>query len=299
MSELKLYQQLRTELSAAMQFLPDKPEENADSTLHALWHKATGYSVSAELAQATPLTELNTAQQTHLHELLRQRYSGTPLSHLTERQCFMGLEMLTGPQALVPRKETELLARAAIEHAKTLAKAQPALVVMDICTGSGNVALTIANAVTNARVFAADLSDDAVALARRNAALLQLSERVELRAGDLLTPFDTPEFLGKVDLLSCNPPYISSAKVQQMPGEIAAHEPHLAFDGGPFGVAILMRLLQESPRFLRSGGWLVFEVGLGQGPALVKHLEKNAAFTTVHEHKDHAGHIRALSAQRC
>lgn len=299
MSEPALYQQLRAELAAAMQFLVDKPEENVDSTLHALWHKAAGYAVSAELAQTSALTELNTAQQAQLYELLRLRNSGTPLSHLTERQRFMELEMLAGPQALVPRKETELLARAAIEHAKTLAAAQPTLVVMDVCTGSGNVALAIANAVVNARVFAADLSDDAVVLARRNATHLRLDERVELRAGDLLAPFETPEFLGKVDLLTCNPPYISSAKIEHLPSEIGAHEPHLAFDGGPFGVAILMRLLQESPRFLRPGGWLVFEVGLGQGAALVKRLERSSAFATVREHTDPAGDIRALSAQRC
>lgn len=298
MTELALYQQLRATLASSLQFLADKPEENADSTLHALWHKAAGFAVSAELAQQTALPELNSAQQTQLHTLLNQRINGTPLSHLTERQRFMQLEMLVGPQALVPRKETELLAHAAIELARPLAALQDTLTVMDVCTGSGNVALAIAAAIANAKVFAADLSEEAVTLARCNATHLQLTERVELRAGDLLTPFDTSEFLGKVDLLTCNPPYISSAKVEHLPNEIGAHEPHLAFDGGPFGVAILMRLLQEAPRFLRTGGWLAFEVGLGQGPALVKRLEKNDAFSLVHEHRDSTGDIRALSAQR-
>jgi release factor glutamine methyltransferase len=296
MSE-SLYRQLRADLVAAVQFLADKPEENADSTLHALWHKVAGFAVSAELAQQSTLPELNSEQQLRLHELVKQRSNGTPLSHLTERQRFMGLEMLAGPQALVPRKETELLARAAIEHARELGTSRQSITALDVCTGSGNIAIAIASAIANARVFAADLSEDAVALARRNADHLQQSERIELRTGDLLAPFDTDEFLGKVDLLTCNPPYISSAKVEHLPSEIGAHEPHLAFDGGPFGVAILMRLLQEAPRFLRPGGWLVFEVGLGQGPALIKRLEKNSAFAAVREHKDRAGDIRALSAQ--
>jgi release factor glutamine methyltransferase len=96
--------------------------------------------------------------------------------------------------------------------------------------------------------------------------------------------------------LTCNPPYISSAKVEQMHGEIADHEPHLAFDGGPFGVAILMRLLQDAPRFLRPNAWLGFEVGLGQGPAMAKRLEK-AGCAEVRTLTDGAGSIRALFAR--
>jgi len=118
-------------------------------------------------------------------------------------------------------------------------------------------------AIPQSQVYAADLSEDAVALARENARHLQLHSRTEFGAGDLLAPFDKPELHGTIDLLTCNPPYISSAKVDHMHQEIAAHEPHLAFDGGPFGVNILMRLLQDAPRFLNHNGWLAFEVGLG------------------------------------
>lgn len=299
-----LYQHLKQQLAANLQFLPDKPEETLDSTAHALWHAAAGKPLSAVLALQTPPCELNADQQQHLTKLMQQRLEGIPLSHITGRQHFMGLEMLSTPEALVPRRETELLARNAIEFAKQLAEsakqvgAQQAQVkVLDVCTGSGNVALAIANAVTNAQVYAADLSEDAVALAKRNAQHLQLAARAEFRAGDLLMPFDTPEFLGQIDLLTCNPPYISSAKVEQMHSEISAHEPHLAFDGGPFGVAILMRLLQEAPRFVRSGGWLVFEVGLGQGPAMFKRMEKNTAYAEVRALNDTAGDVRALAAR--
>jgi release factor glutamine methyltransferase len=123
-----------------------------------------------------------------------------------------------------------------------------------------------------------------------------LQGRTEFRAGDLLAPFDTSDFHGSIDLLTCNPPYISSAKVDQMHGEIARHEPHLAFDGGPFGVAILMRLLQDAPRFLRPGAWLGFEVGLGQGPAMAKRLEKSGC-AQVKSLTDGAGAIRALFAR--
>jgi release factor glutamine methyltransferase len=295
MKDSPLYGELSAQLLSGAQFLPDKPEEDVHSTLHALWHTATGNPCSSERALTLPLAQPDGNQEAALRELVRRRIDGMPLSHLTGRQRFMGLEMLAGPQALVPRAETQLLARAAIE----LAAAMPGpLTVVDVCTGSGNVALAIAHHVPAARVYAADLSEDAVALARRNAAHLDLASRVEFRAGDLLAPFDTPEFMGRVHLLTCNPPYISSAKVKLMPGEISGHEPSLAFDGGPFGVSILMRLLNDAPRFLHAGGWLVFEVGLGQGPAMAKRLKNSAAFDDVQSHTDANGDIRAIAARR-
>ena len=206
--------------------------------------------------------------------------------------------MLAGPDALVPRKETELLARAAVGLCEQLSAQRKQLTVLDVCTGSGNVALAIAQHISTAFVYAADLSEAAVALARRNSTHLGLSARTEFRSGDLLAPFDSAEFHGGIDVLTCNPPYINSAKVSHMASEIAVHEPQLAFDGGPFGIAILMRLLEAAPRFLRTGGWLAFEVGLGQGPALMKRLQKTPAFGELRTVQDEADAIRAILAQR-
>jgi release factor glutamine methyltransferase len=292
-----MYRQLRDRLEGALTFLPDKPEENPDSTLRALWHAAAAAPLSVRRAALMPLPELDDASRARLQQLIDQRIAGTPLAHITQRQSFMGLEMLAGPEALVPRVETELLAAAAIAAAQSVATEQSAVLVVDVCTGSGNVALAIAKQVPAARVYAADLSEEAIALARRNADHLQLTQRAQFAAGDLLAPFDNDEFLGKVDVLTCNPPYINSAKVEQMAGEISGFEPRLAFDGGPFGVAILMRLLEEAPRFVRSGGWLLFEVGLGQGPALIKRLGKNPAFHSVAPILDEHEAVRAISAR--
>ncbi len=292
------FQKLHDRLAAGLQLLPDKPEETARNTLKALWHTAAGKPISAESAESEPLPALDATADRSLEALIDQRLSGIPLAHLTGRQRFMGMEMIAGPGALVPRKETELLARAVIDLARSICEKQSTLRAVDICTGCGNVALTLAQSLTQACVYAADLSPEAVELARRNAQHLGLEARTEFRCGDLLAPFDSPEFLGQVDLLSCNPPYISSAKVDHMAAEIAAHEPHLAFDGGPFGVAILMRLLKESPRFVRSGGWLVFELGLGQGPAMARHFKKSAEFDEVRTFEDSSGAVRVLAARR-
>jgi release factor glutamine methyltransferase len=125
-----------------------------------------------------------------------------------------------------------------------------------------------------------------------------LDQRVTFRAGDLLLPFDTPEFHSKVDLLVCNPPYISSGKVTEMPEEISQHEPSLAFDGGPLGIRILQRLITDAPRFLRGGGWLAFEVGLGQGRGVKRKLEQQPHFSDITEIADPHGDTRALLARR-
>jgi release factor glutamine methyltransferase len=279
-----------------VQLLPDKPEETVDNTLRALWFLVAGAAKSAELAASGDLPALSPEQLSSLDALILKRIDGVPLPHLTGRQRFMDLEMLTGPGALVPRKETEILGRVAVDQARMLLERTATPLVVDVCTGSGNIALAIAQYVRSARVFAADLSLEAVELARRNAEHLHLGNRVEFRDGDLLAPFENDEFLGKVDLLTCNPPYINSAKVQTMPKEISAHEPRLAFDGGSLGIGILMRLTQQAPRYLRSGGVLAFEVGLGQGPALVKRLNGSGAFKNVQTALDEAGAVRVVYA---
>jgi len=291
------YRNLRERLHGTLQFLPDKPEETVDSTLHALWMTAAGTPMSAEAAGDVTLPELDAKGRAMLDSLIEQRIAGIPLAHITGRQRFLDIELLAGHEALVPRKETELLARIAIELGKELAAEQASITAIDVCTGCGNVALAIAKHVPAARVFGADLSEEAVSLAERNAEHLGFSERAQFRAGDLLAPFDEPAFLGSVDLLTCNPPYISSAKVGQMAEEISAHEPRLAFDGGPFGVAILMRLLQDAPKFLKPGGWLAFEVGLGQGPAMHKRLTSAGVYHDIRTLADHNGAIRALAAR--
>ena len=124
-----------------------------------------------------------------------------------------------------------------------------------------------------------------------------LAERVEMRVGDLLEPFEDATFLGKCDFLSCNPPYISTAKVKDMHPEISRHEPQAAFNGGAFGVSILMKLLKTAPRFLRPGAWLGFEVGHGQGPGLARQLERSPAFAAVETYADSGGEIRAILAK--
>ena len=284
-------------LAIGLNALPDKPEETAAAALRALWFRAADILLSAEAACERTLVPLTSTLHSQLAGWVGKRLAGMPLAHITERQRFMGVELLAGPAALIPRRETELLGLAALGLLTAMPGGGAGTLVLDACTGSGNLALGLASRVAGARVLIADLSEEAVDLARRNVAHCGLQGRVEVRQGDLLAPFDTADIVGHVDLIVCNPPYISSGKLADMPAEIADFEPTLAFDGGPFGVRILQRLVREAPRFLRPGGWLAFEVGLGQGPAVVKRLTPAAGFDEVRCVADENAQTRAILAR--
>lgn len=286
------YRGLLGEVQAFFRPLPDKPEETPESVLRALWFSAAGRPMSIARVDGHPLPALDASQTQRLQRLIALKRSGVPLAHLTGRQSFLGLELLAGPQALIPRVETEIVARAALAQ---LAGRGPARAI-DVCTGCGNLALALAR--EGARVYGTDVSEDAVALARRNARFTGLARRVTFLPGDLFRPLEALGLEGACDLVTCNPPYITSAKVARMPREIREHEPRLAFDGGALGLSIITRLFAEAPRYLKPGGALTLEVGLGQGPLLHRRLSRLAWVERAEAHRDDEGHIRALVAVR-
>jgi release factor glutamine methyltransferase len=291
------YDDLLQEVRCFWTPLPDKPEETPEGVLCALWATACGAPVSVDRARGATLPALDGQSYERLRALIERRKSGVPLAHLTERQTFLGLEMLAGPEALIPRKETEILGRAALAKIKCMARECGAVTVIDVCTGSGNLALAYAYYEPQARVHASDLLGEAVTLAQRNVEFLGLGGRVAMRLGDLLAPFEEEQFVGRCDFLSCNPPYISSTKVKELHPEIARHEPEAAFNGGAYGVSVLMKIVRQAPRFLRPGGWLGLEVGHGQGEGIARQLAKNPAYAAVETHADAAGEVRAILAQ--
>lgn len=297
MTQTPLFSELLSTLESSCQTLPDKPEETPSRALHALWLLAAGQRCVVAEADQKPLPDLADDQIAQLRTLVEKRCSGIPLAHIIGRKDFMGLELLAGPEALIPRKETELLGNKALELLRALVQERGKAQVLDVCTGSGNLAIALARLESNCFVYASDVSADAVALATKNAEFQKVSDRVEFRSGDLFAPFPTEQFAHTFDLVVCNPPYISSAKVEKMAPEIARFEPRAAFDGGPFGFALLSRLINEAPTLLKPASWLCFEVGLGQGPYLAKTLKASPHYAEVQPLSNETNDIRALVAK--
>jgi release factor glutamine methyltransferase len=294
----KLYRKLRSELEGKLSFLDDKPEETSDSSLKALWNKASGISLSAEEASKLPLPELTELQVAILHQLVEERLNGKPLAYITGRQNFMGIELLCDNRALIPRKETEILGKSALELCKNIANLKHSVRVFDVCCGSGNLGLALACYISNIIVNSSDLSHEAVELTKENISYLQLVQRMSAMQSDLFLNFESADYYGNIDLIVCNPPYISSSKVAKMEAEISANEPLMAFDGGMVGMKVIQKLIGEAHKFLTQDGWVIFEVGLGQGPFIIKLCENSGQYKQIESVTDASGNIRVVAARK-
>ena len=167
--------------------------------------------------------------------------------------------------------------------------------VLDVGTGTGNLSCYLARQFPNCTIIATDISPAAAQLAEENIKRLGCEEKVVVLVGDLFAPFRDEQ--NSFDLILCNPPYISTSKLQQIDPEISKHEPKLAIDAGPFGLAVLGRLTRDAPLYAKPGGWLAFELGVGQGPGIMQRLSKDARYQRVNGFMDDDKNVRAIAAQ--
>lgn len=209
------------------------------------------------------------------------------------RQQFLGLELLCGVGALVPRPETELLGLTAIEKIKFTTSPR----VIDLCCGVGNLACAVATYVPHARVWATDLTDDCVRWTRKNVDKLSLGARIETLQGDIFKGLEGKALEKTIDLIVCNPPYISTGRLAADRAELLKNEPREAFDGGPYGLSIHQRVVAEAPKFLKTSGWLMMEFGLGQDTQVRRLLERSRAFDEITLINDVSGYPRVAAGR--
>ena len=196
-------------------------------------------------------------------ELVERRATRVPLQHLTGVQEFWSLPFHVSPAVLIPRPESEHLIEAFLG-----VNDRPNPLVLDIGTGSGCLAVAAAHEAPGALVHATDISEGALMLARLNASDNDVGGRIAFYHGDLFEPLRGRGLEGKVDVILCNPPYVSEAELAGLEPEVRDHEPRAALSPGPDGVAVHRRLAREAPAFLRPGGHLIAEFGAGQEEAL-------------------------------
>jgi len=230
--------------------------------------------------------------------LVARRAAREPLQHLTGRAAFRHVELEVGPGVFVPRPETELLAGWAVDAAGRAqgpaggAEAGPPVVV-DLCTGSGAIALSVASELPGARVHALELDERAHGWATRNLA----GSGVDLRQGDLADAVATwPKLAGRVDVVVCNPPYVPLEAWESVAAEARDHDPHLALFSGEDGLDAIRVLEGVATRLLRPGGALGFEHADVQGESAPAVLVSSGRWSHVVDHRDLAGRPRFTTA---
>ncbi len=231
-----------------------------------------------------------------LQQLIEARGQGRPLEYILGCATFMGMDLACSPAALIPRQETELLARAAIQLARDRGKEGSPLLVVDLGTGSGNLAVCIAAQVPHCHVLACDISPEAVNLAGENVARHGLQSRISLFSGDLFEPLSNEKYKGFVDMVVCNPPYIPTGSLAKLTWNITAHEPIVALEAGAYGIDIFRRVITQSPEFIQPGGVLVLEIGQGQDRIVTRLLEKCGRYDRIRYYSDNSSEIRVVSA---
>ena len=262
-----------------------------------------------------PEATLSPAESEKFFVLVARRAAGEPTQYLTGKQEFWGMEFEVTPAVLIPRPETEHVVEVALERLGargikidlTTGAQSPKLRIADVGTGSGCIAVALAHELPHAEIIATDISAPALEVAGRNAARHRAADRIEFREADLLAAVIEPgshdsRVAGHqsriFDLIVSNPPYVACDDSAQLAREIIEHEPHSALFGGPTGVEIYQRLIEEAASALRAGGILVLELGYDSGERVRAMLDAQNCWTRIAITHDLAGIPRVIAAER-
>jgi release factor glutamine methyltransferase len=229
--------------------------------------------------------------------LVQRAAEHEPIAYLTGVAHFFSLEFEVNRDVLIPRPETETL----VENVLQLVRNQPGLEaprILDMCTGSGCIAIAIAQRLKHATVIATDISEAAVGVAKRNVARLGLEGRVVVEQGDLFEALAGTVDARPFDLLVANPPYIASGQMDGLPRNVREYEPKLALEGGPDGLTVHRRIMDGAGERLVSGGRVFLEIAFDQGEAAMELLSNYENFDEVRILKDHGGRSRVISARK-
>ena len=227
--------------------------------------------------------------------LAKQRKIGKPTEYILGKAAFMGQLFDCSPDTLIPRQETELLTKISIDLVNNQWPEHDQIMIIDMGTGCGNIAVSIALNAEKARVIASDLYDSQIKIAWKNVQRFKLQERISLFCGDLFSPLENKGYENCIDMVVCNPPYIPTAYVGNLEPEARDNEPLKAFDGGPYGIDIFRRLINDSVRFLKKSGVLIFEIGAGQKKLVTRLIQKNGNYDGI-EYFDDGEQVRVIKS---
>ncbi|MDH4226380.1 MAG: peptide chain release factor N(5)-glutamine methyltransferase [Deltaproteobacteria bacterium] len=228
-------------------------------------------------------------------EWVRRRKYKEPLQYIIGETEFMGRDFMVGPGVLIPRPETEILVGEALAMLKAKGVSSSPF-VLDICSGSGCIAVSVAVEFPDVKVIATDISPDAVETTVKNALLNGVYENIECLEGDLFEPLREQNLEGRFDLILANPPYVASNVISTLEEEVKDFEPRLALDGGTDGLDVIRRLVQGAATYLKPGCALIMEVGYDQVRGVEGIIRESGAYDNIVVKKDYSGIERVVMA---
>ena len=284
---VKKYSDLHREARKAL--LPIDGPHQAGATARELLQFVTGKSAAQLLADGDKYAD--TSVIVALDKCLERMRNGEPLAYILGEWEFYGLKLFVTPDVLIPRDDTCALAETAIRQALFLEQ-NPR--ILDLCTGSGCIGIAIASRVKDAKVTLADLSREALAVAKKNVQLHHMTGRVSCVQVDAMA--EPPAFLGQFDMIVSNPPYIDAKDMETLEVSVKDYEPHMALYGGTDGLDFYRAITANYRRNLKPGGYLCYEFGEDQGDDICQILAANG-FAVRQRVKDFCGTERAVIAQ--
>ncbi|MBW1850182.1 MAG: peptide chain release factor N(5)-glutamine methyltransferase [Deltaproteobacteria bacterium] len=240
---------------------------------------------------------LNESEISGYRELIRRRLLREPVQYITGVQEFWSLDFKVDPKVLIPRPESEILIEQAIALIETTtAPEDHTHKILDMGTGCGALAIALAKEIQKSQIWATDLSQGAVDIARHNAEKHGVLDKIEFSQGNLWQPLMDKGVT--FDLIVSNPPYVNAEEYNNLPPEVRDHEPKLALDGGEGGIYYIQKIIEGSPDFLDPGGWLLLEMSPDQTFKALEILEATDAFENMSQIKDYSHRYRAVCAQK-
>lgn len=246
---------------------------------------------------AHPESEVNEEIVSEYLSLCQKRAEHIPLQHLTHQACFMGYDFYVDERVLVPRQDTEVLAEEALHQLRNIRNPR----ILDMCTGSGCLLLSLLMELPDATGTGVDISEAALAVAERNRKNLELEKRAVLVQSDTFSGDYFQKNSGNIsleyDMLISNPPYIPTEEIGKLMEEVRFHDPVLALDGREDGLYFYRRITEQAGKYLKPGGWLMYEIGCEQGTD-VSAIMQGEGFTEVTVKKDLAGLDRVVIGKK-
>ena len=267
------------------------PEINADTLL--------AYVISCDRTNlyTNPDDLINDSDICKYNELIHKRASHVPLQYITKRVEFMSLDFVVDEGVLIPRPETEILVEAVIKKTDNKLYHDRKIIIIDIGTGSGNIAVSLAKNISNVMVYASDISREALSIANENVIRHDVTDKIHLLHGNVFESFSSNVKKEQVDFIVSNPPYVSKSESKNLEPELIDHEPLLALIGGEDGLFFYKQIIKDAADWIKPGGYLIIEIGETQANAIIKLMQNELHYDEIEIINDLQGKERIISAK--